>query len=432
MRYGLRETSDDLSGEISERMRLAASSIIEQIAIGLAFDRDIELSIKLGISSFIPDKSGYLAVFMGNKGPTILVNEDGVCATAIEKLSSFGRHPEIHLPNTEWSRATLRASISRTGSLQDAKAMVEEVLFSSTGISREAIVRLRQWKDLFAANAYRWVTLASMLLEVDRSEIKRTIKLGGVRQRFVVTEYVNLVSAMGAMTCLACAGPDNSWLAEIALELPWTTWSPSLVLSRERSFLGALQGAAAAAAFGPQMIDGYFQRLARVDSPLLIFDAVLGLVSIANRYKEFAGAVMENLSNELEARNTRSMEMAQMLKALTRSAQMVIETPDIASRFLNEWINNEVNSTDAVQDDWRKEDKLLAMIGSGIDSTRSIGGLFPVMLAIPLFDHEKPDCFFLSDAHAKSVRKYVKFSNLRNSLMHSDRDIISMGSENFH
>ncbi|WP_204117346.1 hypothetical protein [Paraburkholderia sp. C35] len=404
--------------------------IVERIAIGLAFERDASLPAALGIIEPGIDSLKQHSIVLGENGPAILVNQLGACEAVVDRPAASGRYKE-YLADDGVLKEKLWQSCQKTGSLRDAQALMREMLAESINLPRETIGKLQRWKSLFATNAYTWVTLAGMLLDSKRESLKKQIKAGGIRQRFVIKEYASLVHSMGAFMCLACAGSDNRWLEVMAEQVPWGNWTPSLVLSRERSLLSTLQGATVASAFGVVAIDRYLDRLVSVGTPFGVFDCVIGLVSLARQHTNFAGNILNGIYKGLRFRERRLDEDAQILRALWKSARIALEEPECGERFLLDWAKG-FGNIDFAQTSDRPGDGFLSAVRSDIDGAQMVGEYFPAILAVPLFSNEQPGAFYLPQALQSVERSGDGFKLSKQFVIRSATTDISINERKFH
>jgi len=364
--------------------------ITDKIAIALTLDRAHLLIHKYINRSSQPDAGDVVVGF--EDGSVILADRSGVKRTAMSLSSVLNPTETSAVLRWHEDLSHIQAEAKRCGALADAGTLVRQLLTEATNLSREKYEKFLRWKGIIAADAYKWVTLASMLLDYRRTLFKRMVRTREPGHNVVSKDYANLIAAMGALTGIACAGPDNDWLTEMALNFPWTTWSPSFVLLRERSVFSALQGATAASAFGERMSDFYLQRLTDASSPLLIFDAVVGLVALAGR-SHLAEEISDALNMRMNTIMNREPDLAQSIGGILRSANMVLRSPEKARQIVAGWASLAEGSK--TRRSRNEEDRVLRFLKRSGDAVRLIDGHYPSILSIPLYRHTSPEKFFL-------------------------------------
>lgn len=401
----------------------STSVIIERVAIGLAVERDPETALRLSEKLATPIGPRRRVILIDESGPAIYVDDAGtVCGTCVFRPASLENAHKTLFGSTTGQLYDVRDFLIRTGAWRDASALVGALLTDPTDLDRTTFLKLHRWRDLFAVMAYGWVTTASIFLDAARLLYKRKVALRQMNQRQIVNEYHNLVHGIGAMMCLACAASDKEWLTELASTLPWVTWTPSYILSRERSLLSVLQGATCASAFGAQVIDRYVQRLRDAESQIEAFDAVLGLVAVAHRHTTNAEQVRIQIGDALAAHRMMSPENGATLEALRVSAFIVLRTPDVGTQFVKDWIASE--ATGSVQATDITPSRLLETLRSYADGAQLVEGYFPAILAIPLFEIDQPEQFYMERRRKTESSSRKTLSDATKALMRSNTTLI--------
>ena len=96
--------------------------------------------------------------------------------------------------------------------------------------------------------------------------------------------YWSLVHASARATVLACTPEARPWLVEMSRTFTWSRWTPTFNLNRDRTIWLTACGVHAAAAFGPDVVDPYLSILGAARHPFTSFDALAGLLAIAESY----------------------------------------------------------------------------------------------------------------------------------------------------
>ncbi|SFU25902.1 hypothetical protein [Paraburkholderia aspalathi] len=403
--------------------------ITERIAIGLALERDGELAIAL--SSTVRGLGGECrdVVVIDTTGPVIFMDGATIVGCATFFPASLTLPKDTLVSMGDQKRERLWASIKRSNAFIDAQVLVNSLIRRSEAVDREMFERIYKWRHLFAASSYKWVTVASMMIDTSRKGYKQAVLKREMRQRYVLREYQNLVRAMGALISLACTGPDTAWLSEMAMSFPWHTWTPSLVLSRERSMLSAVQAGSAASQFGPEVISRYLERIGGKESPLVIYDAVLGLTAIATRHRTHIDEILERMSRALTARQAYAHDETRVMEALNFSAELALRTPEVAIRQVDAWCSTRAHVTPSMplsEDDVRTS-FIQRVTQDDVDGAVVVDGCFPAILALPLFDPSRPERFYLRSLERREIDWRNAASNARQALMRSGTPRIECG-----
>jgi hypothetical protein len=279
------------------RMAEVATDMVNQIAFCLAVESDESLQRGLWQACGAPEEVRPLFVQPQESGVWLALN--GIQSMRIVRdlppgpanAFSMNYPPEGHeqlwsdLVQAGWRvdpqrrAARLLSSVFRAGSCPTAREMAD----------------LQAWAPLIEIAGYRYFTYASMLLD----EMRQTILQGSLtpaERESALSEYWSVLHCMGHIMTVVSTPGAKSWLGEMAMSLTWTTWTPSFVLSRERTLWLMAAAAKSAVAFGEPVVDRYLTKLVSRDHPIKGFDALLGLVSIGLDRP----SIREGLSNEIE------------------------------------------------------------------------------------------------------------------------------------
>lgn len=425
MRTVTGERSRAYASELDATERL----ITERIAVGLTLERDGELATAL--SSTVRDSGGECreVVLIDTAGPVIFMNEAMIVGSATFSPGALTLPKDTLVNMNDEKRARLWASMKCSNSLVDAQELVNTLIRRSETVDRETFERIYKWRHLFSASSYKWVTVASMMLDASRRGYKQAVLKREMRQRYVLGEYQNLVRAMGALISLACTGPDTAWLSEMAMSFQWHAWTPSFVLSRERSMLSTVQAGSAASQFGPEVIDRYLERIGGKASPLMIYDAVLGLTAIATRHRTHVDEILERMNRALTARQAYGQDEIRVVEALKFSAELALRTPDVAIRQVQAWCSMRTQVTPGMplsEDDVRTL-FIQCVTQDDVDAAVVVDGCFPAILALPLFDPSRPERFYLRSLDRREIDRRKAANNARQALMRSDTARIDWG-----
>ena len=142
---------------------------------------------------------------------------------------------------------------------------------------RADISALILWRPLIERAAYLVATRAGTVLDERRQRLLRSDR----RHVSYLAGYWTLAHAAAHATVVACNIEARPWLVEMSRTFTWSRWTPTFGLNRDRTVWLTTCGAHAAAAFGPDMIDPYLAILGAARHPFTSFDALLGLLAIA-------------------------------------------------------------------------------------------------------------------------------------------------------
>ena len=198
-----------------------------------------------------------------------------------------------------------------------------------------------RWAPVIELYAYQHFTHGSMLLDNARRPILDGERPIAVRDA-LLTEYWGVLHTMGHMLTVASTRGATPWLSELAASFSWSTWSPTFVLSRERTLWLVAAAAKSAVAFGEAVIDRYLNKLSRADHPLKELDALLGLVSIELDGPEigrYLVTVLEAIDRAADDASSRSEYFPDLLQ----SAIAVLRDPEQATRRFLRFVEHEAN-----------------------------------------------------------------------------------------
>jgi len=137
------------SRAIASKLEGSTVNIVSRLAIGMTLERDTEL-----LRAFVAGPDGRrTSLLLGDTGPTVFVNDAGVCGTAVGRPEEQGRDDE-YVFHLESAKSTLFDSFLRTNALSDAESLIAKLLHSPDAFKREDAMVLSRWRDLIAVDAY--------------------------------------------------------------------------------------------------------------------------------------------------------------------------------------------------------------------------------------------------------------------------------------
>ena len=156
-------------------------------------------------------------------------------------------------------------------------------------------------------------------------------------------DYWITLHTMGHLLTIASSPAARHWLAEMASSFTWKEWTPSFVLSRERTLWLMAIAAKSAVACGEPVVDRYLSKLSRSDHPVKSFDALLGLVSIGLDRPDIARAVV----TEIEAVGAFGFDDPSRSDFVGLMLNCAIETlrePQASEKLFDRWTRNAATS----------------------------------------------------------------------------------------
>jgi hypothetical protein len=146
-----------------------------------------------------------------------------------------------------------------------------------------------------------------------------------------LVEYWTTLHTMGHLLTIASSPSARPWLANVGSAFPWREWTPSFVLSRERTLWLMAAAAKSAVAFGESVVDRYLRKLSRSDHPLKNFDALLGLVAIGLDRPGTARAITTEIEL-IGASKVGDRSWTDLLDPMFRSAIETLNEPQLSEK----------------------------------------------------------------------------------------------------
>jgi hypothetical protein len=146
-----------------------------------------------------------------------------------------------------------------------------------------------------------------------------------------LVEYWTTLHTMGHLLTIASSPSARPWLANVGSAFPWREWTPSFVLSRERTLWLMAAAAKSAVALGESVVDRYLRKLSRSDHPLKNFDALLGLVAIGLDRPGTARAITTEIEL-IGASKVGDRSWTDLLNPMFRSAIETLKEPQLSEK----------------------------------------------------------------------------------------------------
>ena len=289
----LRHATVSASDETRERMIAYLDEMITRLAFCLAVERDRELQRAMrrvadcaeGTPLYVMPSPSRAWLLLEENRPVRLVSDipDGVRRLAMNELQAG---------HDLWKEVF--AATARVGADERAWKLLAPIFNAGASPTANQIAKLLKWAPVIEMLAYECFTTASTLIDGIRRRLL-TAPLPDTDRNGMLIDYWTTLHTMGHLLTIASSPAARPWLVEMASSFTWREWTPSFVLSRERTLWLMSAAAKSAIAFGEPVIDRYLSKLSRSDHPVKSFDALLGLVAIGLDRPDIAGAVVTEI-----------------------------------------------------------------------------------------------------------------------------------------
>jgi hypothetical protein len=235
-------------------------------------------------------------------------------------------------------REALQKATDEVGGFGQAYGLLTPVFDVAAPRSRAQMDDLIKWAPTFEQQATRISTLEIMLVDALRKDVIAGLATPTAEAELRVREYVGLLRMIADLQLLASDDGARPWLEGMAKSFEWKHWTPSWPLVRER-FVEFMPAAAwSVQAFGPSLIDGYLGALVRSSHPMLVFDALFGLIALALSAQGQAPAIAAEIKSRRAFIQTPVAAEGGLVGWLVTAALEVIEGSDktksrLAERF---------------------------------------------------------------------------------------------------
>jgi hypothetical protein len=235
-------------------------------------------------------------------------------------------------------RKSLEEATDEVGGFRHAYGMLTPVFDVAASLNRAQMDDLIKWAPTFEQEATRISVLGILLIDALRKDALAGLDTPGADAERRVQEYAGLLRMIADLQLLASDDGARPWLEGMAKSFEWQRWTPSWQLVRERLIEFLPAAAWSVQAFGPSIIDGYLGALVRSNHPMLVFDALFGLISLALSAPAEAPAILSEIKNRRAFIETPVASERELVNWLVTAALEVIEGPDkirsrLAERF---------------------------------------------------------------------------------------------------
>jgi hypothetical protein len=363
-----------ISDDIHEGMTAYLDEMMTRLAFCLAVERDRELQ---GAISKLADCAGTTPLYvMPSPTRSWLLLEENRPVQLVDALPDGARRlamNELEAGHDIWREVF--SAIARVRADERAWKLLAPIFNAGVSPTANQIAKLLKWAPVIEIFAYQCLTTATMLVDRMRRRLLTTALPDTDRDRTLVDYWITL-HTMGHLSTIASSPAARPWLAEMASSFTWREWTPSFVLSRERTLWLMAAAAKSAVAFGESVIDRYLSKLSRSDHPLKSFDSLLGLVSIGLDRPNLAAAVVSEIE-AIGASKALDPAWSNSSKTMFDSAVETLREPQLAEKQFDQFTRNAATSK-------LRHPKLLGLDALRLDSTETIpDGHLLGLIALP-------------------------------------------------
>jgi hypothetical protein len=380
----LRHATVSASDEIRERMTAYLDEMITRLAFCLAVERDPELQRAMrrvadcaeSAPLYVMPSPSRAWLLLEENRPVRLVDDvpDGVRRLAMNELEAG---------HDLWREVF--AATARVRADERAWKLLSPIFNAGASPTSNQIAKLLKWAPVLEMLAYQCFTTASMLVDRVRRRLL-TVPLSDTDREGMLVDYWTTLHTMGHLLTIASSPAARPWLAEMASAFTWREWTPSFVLSRERTLWLMAAAAKSAVAFGEPVLDRYLSKLSRSDHPIKGFDALLGLVAIGLDRPDIAGAVVAEIE-AIGASKVEDRSQPGFIGPMLNSAIETLREPQAAEKLFKRSTRDAATSKLA-------HPKLLGLDALRLDSTeitpegRLLGLIaLPSIIRLPLGEY---------------------------------------------
>jgi len=317
----------------SEEMRDGMSAYLDEmsmrLALCLALERDRELQFAIRRAAHC-EESAALYVMPSPSRAWLLLEENRpvrLVENTRAGIRQFAMN-ELEPSNDLWGQ--MFSSIARVGADERAWKMLAPIFNSGASPTAAQMTALIKWAPVLEVFAYQCFVTATMLVDNIRRRLL-TEPLSDADRDGTLVEYWTTLHTMGHLLTIASNPSARTWLANMGSAFAWKEWTPSFVLSRERTLWLMAAAAKSAVAFGESVVDRYLRKLSRSDHPLKSFDALLGLVAIGLDRPDTAKAITTEIEF-IGVSKVRDRSWINLLDPMFRSAIETLKEPQLAEK----------------------------------------------------------------------------------------------------
>jgi hypothetical protein len=322
------------SNQIRESMTACLHEMITRLTFCIAVERDRELQRAMrGVADCA--ESAPLCVMPSPSRAWLLLQQDRP-VHLVDDVPDGARRLAMHemqAGHDLWRQ--IFAASARVRADERAWKLLSPIFSAGASSTADEMARLLKWAPIIEMFAYQCFTYASILVDGMRRKLLTASMSANDRDGLLV-EYWTTLHTMGHLLTIASSPAARPWLAEMASSFTWKEWTPSFVLSRERTLWLMAAAAKSTLAFGETVLDRYLNKLSRSDHPVKSFDALLGLVVIGLDRPDISRAIV----TEIEAVGALKVEdrsQSSFVELMCTCAVDTLLEPQAADKRFDRW-----------------------------------------------------------------------------------------------
>ena len=227
-------------------------------------------------------------------------------------------------------------SIARTQASSKAWDLISPIFDARVAPTVNQIKNLLDRAPVIETIAYELFTTSSLMLEGQRLALLSPTMSVADRDAMLV-EYWLTLHRMGHLLTIASSPTARPWLADMATNNAWRDWTPTFLLTRERTLWLMAIAAKSAIAFGESVVDIYLARLAGRKHPLDCFDALVGLVAIGLDRPDIAAKIVNEIDRAGQIAQRHLAQSSQVWFMLNCAMQTLVR-PDVSEKRFDQLV----------------------------------------------------------------------------------------------
>jgi hypothetical protein len=322
------------SNQIRESMTACLHVMITRLTFCIAVERDRELQRAMrGVADCA--ESAPLCVMPSPSRAWLLLQQDRP-VHLVDDVPDGARRLAMHemqAGHDLWRQ--IFAASARVRADERAWKLLSPIFSAGASSTADEIARLLKWAPIIEMFAYQCFTYASILVDGMRRKLLTASMSANDRDGLLV-EYWTTLHTMGHLLTIASSPAARPWLAEMASSFTWKEWTPSFVLSRERTLWLMAAAAKSTLAFGETVLDRYLNKLSRSDHPVKSFDALLGLVVIGLDRPDISRAIVTEIE-AVSALKVEDRSQSSFVELMCTCAVDTLLEPQAADKRFDRW-----------------------------------------------------------------------------------------------
>jgi len=225
-------------------------------------------------------------------------------------------------------------SITRTQANNKALDLMSPIFDARIAPTVDQIKKILDRAPIIETLAYELFTVTGLMLEGQRL-VMLSPSIPAADRDAILVEYWLTVHRMGHLLTIASRPAARPWLADMAKSHTWKDWTPTFILTRERTLWLMAIAAKSAIAFGESVVDIYLGRLAGSKHPLECFDALVGLVAIGLDRPDITSKIVHEIE-QAGAFARRQLAQSPHIWFMLNCAMQTLTRPDVSEKRFGE------------------------------------------------------------------------------------------------